>query len=94
MPNTVSRNGMESNDDDFIHRNVEICKHCEYFFKGILRNNTPFYCCDRQSDGQEDSEIYERWEFEAFKIPDDCEMKAEYCLMEWNPKKPDDHAEH
>ncbi len=74
----------DSNDDEFIHRDVEICKHCKYFFRGVLRNNSTCYCCERPNNPFEDNEIFDKRWFEALEVPDDCEMKTEYLMGEWN----------
>ena len=64
-------------------RKIEICSKCEQFIKWKV------YCPGTMSCGRIYSETVSPFKmtknkFLGMDVPDDCDMKAEYCLIEWN----------
>lgn len=77
-------------------RRIDICCQCQYFddasqivtwFDGATskhgRKKERLLGCSLRGDS-----AYEE-SFGNLDVPDDCRMKAEYCLEEWNDEKKD-----
>lgn len=67
-------------------RKIEICKKCEQFIEWKT------YCPGTMSCGCIYSETVcpfkmTKNEFLGRDVPDDCMMKTEYCMIEWNNEK-------
>lgn len=69
-------------------RKIEICKNCSQFIEWKT------YCLGTMSCGCIYFETVcpfkmTKNEFLGRDVPDDCTMKAEYCMEEWNNEKKD-----